>query len=61
MVREKMVETPRLSQNCACIEVGEQLGIKDDALRNWVKIVLIDDRGESHSVVAIPVVTRLGC
>ena len=43
MVREKMVETPRQSQNLARIEVGEQLGIKDDVLRNWGKIVLIDD------------------
>lgn len=25
------------------IEVGEQLGIKGDTLRNWVKIVRIDD------------------
>lgn len=43
MVREKMAETPRLSQNRACIEVGEQLGIKGDTLRNWVKVVRIDD------------------
>ena len=27
----------------ACRRVGEQLGINTDALRNWVKQVLVDD------------------
>ena len=49
LVRDRLAGEPRLSQNKACLAVGEQLGINTDTLRNWVKQVLVDD-GERPGV-----------
>jgi len=42
LVRDKLAETPGLTVTRACRQVGEQLGINTDTLRNWVKQARID-------------------
>lgn len=43
LVRDRLKDEPRLSQNKACLMVGEQLGINGATLRNWVKTARVDD------------------
>lgn len=43
LVRDRLKDEPRLSQNKACLAVGEQLAINGATLRNWVKAARVDD------------------
>lgn len=42
MVRETLADSPGLTMTKACRQVGEQLGIKGDSLRNWTTRERID-------------------
>ncbi|MTB70901.1 IS3 family transposase [Arsenicicoccus sp. MKL-02] len=43
LVRDRLADVPGMTVTRACRDVGEQLGIKGDTLRNWVTAARVDD------------------